>query len=74
MKAPELANREKVTKEENLEILSKGENNIERENAENESRSGKLGDAVENALLQQPTSIEQNSQVTSLEQNSQVIN
>ena len=48
---------EEVIKEDDQDILSKGENSSERENAENESRSVKLGANVENpasALSQQP--------------------
>ena len=59
LKEPELTNREEeVTEEDDQDILSKGENLSERENAENESRSVKLGANTENpstALSQQPS-------------------
>ena len=78
LKEPELENREEVTKEDDLEILSKGDNISERENAENESRSeeylsnkndsrlDKPGTVIKtdaSAISQQPTSLGQNDQV-----------
>ena len=78
LKEPELENREEVDKEDDLEILSKGDNISERENAENESRSeenqsnkndsrlDKLGTVIKtdaSAISQQPTSLGQNDQV-----------
>ena len=73
-----MENREEVDKEDDLEILSKGDNISERENAENESRSeenqsnkndsrlDKLGTVIKtdaSVISQQPTSLGQNDQV-----------
>ena len=74
-----MENREEVAKEDDLEILCKGDNISERENAENESRSeenksnqnysrsDKLDAVVKNAasaIPQQPTSCGENGQVS----------
>ena len=59
LKEPEMTNREEeVTEEDDQDILSKGENSSERENAENESRSVKLGANDEHPAItpsQQPS-------------------
>ena len=62
-----LENREELTKEDDLEILSKGDSISESENAENESRSEKIDAVVKNAasaIPQQPTSCGENGQVS----------
>ena len=62
-----MENREELTKEDDLEILSKGDSISESENAENESRSEKIDAVVKNAasaIPQQPTSCGENGQVS----------
>ena len=74
-----MENREELTKEDDLEILSKGDSISKSENAENESRSeenksnqndsrsDKLDAVVKNAasaIPQQPTSCGENGQVS----------